>query len=92
MMNGWSRCSAQFSPEQWVAALWFALAIALLDRFDISLPRGDSIGVSGALVAAGTMVAGLFPMTVFSLLALCMAHIGRFRQRIPTSEAPSSRA
>jgi len=70
----------QLSWEQWSAALWFAVAIALLDRFDISLPRGDSIGVSGALVAAGAMVAGLVPITVLSLLALCVAHIGRFGQ------------
>ena len=92
MMDGLVAMLAQFSPEQWVAALWFALAIALLDRFDISLPRGDSIGVSGALVAAGTMVAELFPMTVFSLLALCVAHIGRFRQTNSHFRSASSRA
>lgn len=63
--------------EDLVAAAWFALAIGLMDRFDISLPRGDSIGVSGALVAAGTMVAGLGPMSVLSILVLVVSHIGR---------------
>ena len=59
-MNELSTVVGQVPWDQWSAALWFALAIGLMDRFDISLPRGDSIGVSGALVAAGAMVAGLF--------------------------------
>ena len=40
------------------AALWFFLAVLLLDSFDISLPRGDSIGVSGALSAAAVILLG----------------------------------
>ena len=68
---------SQVPWDQWSAALWFALAIGLMDRFDISLPRGDSIGVSGALVAAGAMVAGLFPVSVLSMAALGFAHVGR---------------
>lgn len=41
-----------------VAAFWFFLAVLLLDSFDISLPRGDSIGVSGALSAAAVLLLG----------------------------------
>lgn len=35
--------------------LWFLLAMLLLDLFDISLPRGDSIGVAGALAGAAVV-------------------------------------
>lgn len=61
----------------WAAALWFAVAIGFLDRFEISLPRGDSIGVSGALVASGILIVGPVPITSLSVLALLAAHFGR---------------
>lgn len=65
------------SPDALVAALWFGLAIAVLDRFDISLPRGDSIGVSGALVIGGVMVAGAMYMAPVAIASLFLAHLGR---------------
>jgi len=65
------------TPEQLVAALWFAAAIVIMDRFDILLPRGDSIGVSGALVVAGVMVAGAMYMAPLAMLCLVVAHVGR---------------
>jgi len=77
MVEQLAQTASQVSWEQLTAALWFGLAIALMDRFDITLPRGDSIGVSGALVAAGAMVAGPMPMSVLAVLALCLTHIGR---------------
>jgi len=64
------------SPEL-VAALWFAMAIIVMDRFDILLPRGDSMGVSGALVVAGLLVAGPVYLAPLALLSLIFAHVGR---------------
>lgn len=61
----------------WTAGLWFAVAIGFLDRFEISLPRGDSIGVSGALIAAGMLIVGPLPTSVLSVAALLVAHFGR---------------
>ena len=66
--------------EVWQVAAWFAVAIALLDSFDISLPRGDSIGVSGALVAASLMVVGPVPALVSAVAGLAIAQVlGRHR-------------
>lgn len=41
--------------------LGFALGILFLDAFDISLPRGDSVGVTGALIAAALLLDDLGP-------------------------------
>ena len=59
----------------WQAAAWFAVAIALLDSFEIALPRGDSIGVSGALVAASLMLFGPPPAAVAALSGLAVAQL-----------------
>lgn len=40
----------------------FALGIVFLDAFDISLPRGDSVGVAGALVSAAILLEDLGPL------------------------------
>jgi len=64
----------------WQAAAWFAVAIALLDSFDISLPRGDSIGVSGALVAASLLLFGPLPAASIALAGLLVSQlVGRHR-------------
>lgn len=63
-----------------VTALWFAAAVLLVDRFDISLPRGDSMGVSGALVAAGLLVANVAWMAALALLAVPIANLARADQ------------
>lgn len=42
-----------------LSAAAFAAAILLVDSFDILLPRGDSVGVCGALVVSGMLVIGL---------------------------------
>lgn len=65
------------APANLIAALWFTAAVVVMDRFDIMLPRGDSIGVSGALVVGGMLVAGATYMAPLSLAALVVAHIGR---------------
>lgn len=52
-LSGWL---AGGSSDHAAALAWFAAAILLLDLFDVALPRGDSIGVSGALCAAAVVV------------------------------------
>ncbi|NTU70577.1 MAG: HD domain-containing protein [Coriobacteriia bacterium] len=44
-------------PTLW-ASIWFLAGLVVLDLFDISLPRGDSVGVAGALAAASLVVLG----------------------------------
>lgn len=65
------------------AALWFTVAILVMDRFDISLPRGDSIGVSGALVVAGMVVAGASYMWPLACGALILSQVGYIRGELP---------
>lgn len=48
-------------------------AALLLDLFDISLPRGDSIGVSGAVLVAALLQFGLLPTVGLSVLAILTA-------------------
>lgn len=51
----------------------FFAAVLLLDLFDISLPRGDSIGVSGAVLVAALLQFGLVPTIAISVAAMCAA-------------------
>lgn len=46
------------NPEEATVLVAFIAAILLIDSFDISLPRGDSIGMSGPLVAASVVAFG----------------------------------
>lgn len=71
--------STMLADQALVAALWFALAVLLLDRFDIGLPRGDSIGVGGALVAGGLLVSEPEYVIPISVAMLVLAHIGHWR-------------
>ncbi len=50
--------SALMISESSVGVLSFGIAILLLDALDISLPRGDSVGVAGSLVAAMMLAVG----------------------------------
>jgi hypothetical protein len=73
------------NAEVWLAVIAFGAAICLTDGFDISLPRGDSFGVSGALIAAGFLVLGEYGphLIMFAgLFALLMAHLVRQRGRV----------
>jgi len=49
----------------------------LLDFFDISLPRGDSVGVGGALYAASLLIIGPWNTAVIAILAAVFAHLAR---------------
>lgn len=42
----------------WLSVAAFAASVVVLEFFDISLPRGDSLGVSGALNSAALVVLG----------------------------------
>ena len=59
------------------AALWFLLAVLLLDSFDISLPRGDSIGVSGALSAAAVILLGPMWAALICIGSVLVTHLAR---------------
>jgi hypothetical protein len=76
--------------------LWFFLAIVVLDSFDISLPRGDSIGVSGALSAAAVVILGPTWAAVICLGSVFVAHLARHgtdvRQRVVSAVTARSAA
>lgn len=61
----------------WGWALCFLVAILLLDLFDISLPRGDSIGVAGAVAAAGLIVLGPAIAAPLAMGSAVIAHVVR---------------
>jgi hypothetical protein len=69
--------------SSWLGALWFLAAIVLLDCFDISLPRGDSTGVAGALCAAGIIVLGPVAVIGVSLASAVLASFIRPRPDSP---------
>jgi len=54
-------------------AVCFFVAVFILDLFDISLPRGDSIGVSGALCAAAVLILGPSKAIPLCLASLVLA-------------------
>jgi len=58
----------------WLGAFWFLVAVFLLDSFDISLPRGDSTGVAGALCAAAIVVLGPTRAGAVALVSAIVTH------------------
>jgi hypothetical protein len=60
-----------------VGAFWLLLAILLLDLFDISLPRGDSVGVAGALAGAAVVVVGPVRAAIIIVASAVVAHVIR---------------
>lgn len=58
-------------------------AVFLLDAFDISLPRGDSMSVSGALVASGIVILGPWSASFVALTALAAANVARWSKLSP---------
>lgn len=63
----------------WASALSFLAATLLLDFYDISLPRGDSTGVAGAICAAAILILGPVPAVAVSLASAVIAHVARRR-------------
>jgi hypothetical protein len=64
------------SPSIYVVFCFF-LAVLLLDSFDISLPRGDSIGVSGAVSAAAILLLGPAWAMVICIGSALVTHLAR---------------
>lgn len=58
-------------------AVYMLAAMVLLDLFDISLPRGDSVGVAGALSAASVLVLGPSRALLVAVLSALLAHLIR---------------
>lgn len=58
-------------------------AVFLLDAFDILLPRGDSMSVSGALVASGIVILGPLRASLVALAALAVANVARWSKLSP---------
>ena len=68
---------ASWSAGYWVTWACFLLAAFLLDLFDISLPRGDSVGVTGAIGAAALLLLGPAQATIVFLGSAMAAHLVR---------------
>jgi hypothetical protein len=68
-----------FKGAGWGVLLWFTLALLILDIFDIELPRGDSIGVGGAICAAAAIVVGPVPAAAMLVVSAALTHAVRWR-------------
>ena len=55
----------------WASVFFFGLAAAVVGVFDVSLPRGDVIGVSGAIDAAALAAFGPVAAVASCLLGMC---------------------
>ena len=69
--------TSAYGYAPWWLAGWFLAAAVLLDIFDISLPRGDSIGVTGPICAASIYVLGPLQGVLVSLGSALLAHLLR---------------
>jgi hypothetical protein len=61
----------------WSSVALFLAAELLLDFFDVSMPRGDSVGVAGALCASSVVVLGFRAAGVVALGSALVAHVAR---------------
>jgi len=57
------------------ASVYFLVAALLLDAFDISLPRGDSVGGAGALCSAALIVLGPIPAILIAVVSAVVVHL-----------------
>ena len=64
-----------------VTIVWIFVSTLLLDLFDISLPRGDSIGVSGALCSTALLYLGPLMAFPVCLVSLALAYMLRPGER-----------
>ena len=60
-----------------ISVLWFFFAVLMLDSFDISLPRGDSIGVSGAVTAAAIILVGPVWASAICIASVIVTNLAR---------------
>lgn len=75
--------------QAWRATLWFVAAAALLGAFDISLPRGDSLGVTGALDVIALTVLGPAQALVVTVVGAVASYLLRLRMTHSTFLGPS---
>jgi hypothetical protein len=66
-----------------LGAVWLLACLLLLDLFDISLPRGDSVGVAGALAGAAVVVVGPPRALVIVVTSAILAHVIRRGSNAP---------
>ena len=62
-----------------LAAFPFFFAVGLLDAFDISLPRGDTLGVSGEICGVALVLTG--PVTAMVICVIPLAILELVRRR-----------
>lgn len=79
-------------PAGLVTAITFLAAIMMLDLFDISLPRGDSVSVSGALVASGIVLMGSAVGAAVALGSALVAELLKRRDDQSAIHRPSAGA
>jgi hypothetical protein len=81
MMEGatsvWQYATSAYGTASLPLAAWFLAAALVLDFFDISLPRGDSIGVTGPICAASLFVLGPVGGAIVSIGSAVLAHLVR---------------
>ena len=75
----------ELSPQ---LAVVFFCAVLLLDVLHISLPRGDSVGVSGAICAVAAVLMDSVPAVVLSLVPLSVVELVRHRTDLGRAVAP----
>lgn len=91
-MLGHHLLAGAVEPVGIVTAISFFAAVMMLDYFDISLPRGDSVGVSGALVASGIVLLGPLVGAAVALISTLVAEFARGRSAQSTVHRPSAAA
>ena len=77
-----SQLSAESSSSALIPlAPWFLLAVFVVDLFDISISRDESVRVSGALCAATMWILGPVPAMLICLVGTILAHVARWGAR-----------
>ncbi len=61
----------------WTSYLWFFAAVLLLDALEITLPRGDSILVSGSVVAAVAIIRGPAAAVIIGVVSILTVQVAR---------------
>lgn len=80
---GWNLTLLAMPTSELVTLAVGCAAVFLLDAFDISLPRGDSMSVSGALVSSLVVIVGPANASFVALAALLVANLARWGQLQP---------
>lgn len=71
----------QFGRSWWVSVVAVFLALVLLDSLDVRLPRGDSVGVGGALCTAALFLFGVPVAALLCIISPLLGYLARGRSR-----------